>query len=203
MLSFQYRIGQIGLKPFTREDLKTSSYREWFLKDQTTKHTSHGIFSLTEKDIEDYFASIERKERIVFAIYFLGDNQKCFHIGNVCLQSLDWINRSAEFAIIIGEPDFHKRGIGAGALFIMLQHAFFKLGFNRVWGGTTSYNVGMQKVFEFFGFKKEGVLREAKWHRGEMIDIYQYGLLTKEFVTHHMLSELEHKYITLKDAENE
>jgi RimJ/RimL family protein N-acetyltransferase len=180
-LQFQYKFGNIGFKPLTEEDLKTSNYINWFSDPQVIKYNSHGVFGLNGSDIKEFFESIYRKERVVFAIYHLAKEKTCFHIGNISLQSFDWINRSCEFAILIGEPDFYKKGIGSISTMTAMTHAFNRMGFNRIWAGASSYNIGMQKVFEFFGWKKEGVHREAKLHEGGMVDVYQYSILAKEF----------------------
>lgn len=46
------------------------------------------------------------------------------------------------------------------------------------------------KLIEKFGFKKEGVLREAKFQNGKFIDIYRYGLLRSEYKNKEMKNEI-------------
>jgi RimJ/RimL family protein N-acetyltransferase len=99
------------------------------------------------------------------------------HIGNVSLQSLSWINRSAEFAIIMGEKEYWGQGYGEEALRFVLEHGFKKLGLNRIWTGTGSSNVGMQKLAERVGMILEGRSRQGKFNDGKFLDIYHYGIL--------------------------
>jgi RimJ/RimL family protein N-acetyltransferase len=181
-----YKKDNIMLSPFTDLD-KWENYITWFEKPEIVNLTSHGIIPKTEKDFDEYTSNngngyicykicIEEEKNEGKGIFY-----KIIHIGNVALQSINWINRSAELAIIIGEKDYHGKGIGTFAVKCMLYHAFMKMGLNRVWSGTSEKNIGMQKVFEKCGFEKEGVFRKAKFLNGEFTDIWEYAILKKDF----------------------
>jgi ribosomal-protein-alanine N-acetyltransferase len=199
MIEFIYKIGTIGLKFFEESDLLHSSYKDWFHSQKVTQYNSHGKWPLLKSGIDNLFKQIENRESIVFAIYDLQDNEKhiCHHIGNVSLQSIDWMNRSAEFAILIGESDFYKKGVGTIATLMTMIHAFGKCGFNRIWAGTSSHNIGMQKIFEFLGWKKEGVQREAIFQNAEWTDVYSYSFLLNQYTLDYQINiekSLKDKY---------
>jgi RimJ/RimL family protein N-acetyltransferase len=99
------------------------------------------------------------------------------HIGNLSLQQIDWINRSAEMAIVIGEKDYWGKGFATEALLLLYYHAFTKLNLNRIWSGTTENNSGMIRVFARIGMALEGEFREAVYLNGEYRDVYAYGIL--------------------------
>jgi [ribosomal protein S5]-alanine N-acetyltransferase len=150
-----------------------SNYYDWFYNPLVTKNNSHGLFPYSKTKQRKFFDAINNGEIIVFAII-----DKCTqtHIGNVSLQSLNYINRSAEIAIVIGETAFWGKGCGLEACHLTIEHAFNKLGLNRVWSGTLDTNIGMQKVFERLGFVKEGIFKEGSFQNGEFHDIIAYGI---------------------------
>ena len=64
---------------------------------------------------------------------------------------------------------------------ILLYHGFSKINLNRIWTGTSSNNIGMQKVCEKIGMQKEGVSRQGMYLLGNYVDVYHYGILANEF----------------------
>lgn len=188
MLSSFYRIknnngGSIYLVPFNREFMQeyNSNYLRWFNDSSVTKYNSHGLFPYTEKKKNEYLNSLDdATDRIIMAIVFMDGNKKT-HIGNVSLQSIDWINRSAEFAIIIGEPSCHGAGIGAAACRCMLIHGFDKMNLNRIWTGTAETNEAMNALAVSCGFKYEGCFRQGMYLDGEYVNINTYAILRNEW----------------------
>jgi RimJ/RimL family protein N-acetyltransferase len=183
-MTYQYENDKYGLIPFTEWMAEESNYQSWFHDREVTKYNSHGLFPYTKTKMDSYLAAINNETNVTMAIYEkqpkdVFHNDK--HIGNVSLQSINWINRSAELAIIIGNKESQGKGIGTQACAIMLYHAFFKLGLNRVWSGTSSHNESMNKIFDKLYFKKEGVFKYAMWNNGMFVDINCYAILKSEF----------------------
>ncbi len=183
-----YKKDNIILRPFTDffvwDDVESTNYIEWFEKPEIVELTSHGILPKTRESFEEYVKGNDGISYLVYSIYIESGkitNQYYRHIGNIALQQINWINRSAELAIIIGEKEYHRKGIATFAVKCMVYHAFMKMGLHRVWSGTSCKNIGMQKVFNKCGFEKEGVFREAKFHCGDFVDIYEYAILDFEF----------------------
>ena len=103
----------------------TSNYQHWFNDKEVTKYNSHGIFPFNPIDgIKDY---LKDPSRIVWAICAPDDDSEYLHIGNIALQNINLINRSAEIACVIGEVDYWGKGIMTKALSILIEHGFKKL----------------------------------------------------------------------------
>jgi len=102
-------------------------------------------------------------------------------LGLVSLVSIDYLNQSAEFHIMIGNDANRGKGIGSFAARKMLEHAFFNMNLRRIELSVLSDNLRAQHVYEKIGFVREGTKREAKFKMGAFVDIYTYGILKDEF----------------------
>ena len=176
-----YETDRIKLVPFNREFLENevTGYKRWFINPLVTAQNSHGLFPKSEAEYEMFLESIDIAEAIVFAILVKqGDEIPAYvHIGNVSLQGFNWIYRSAEFAVVLGEPDFWGKGYCTEATELLLKHGFGKLNLHRIWSGTASTNVGMQRVFDKLGFQEEGIFNDGMFLNGRYVDICCYYLL--------------------------
>ncbi len=103
------------------------------------------------------------------------------HIGNISIQEIDYINRSAEIAFIIGDKDCWGKGIATTAGFFMLHHGFDVLNMNRIYLGTAALNEGMRKVAEKLKMRFEGVSRAGLYIDGQYQHIVHYSILKNEW----------------------
>ncbi len=179
-----YHLKDFDLISFNPEALKMynikSNYMVWFGDQEVTKFNSHGLFPQSKGSYEEFFKRLDNNEMICLSII---DKIKGIHVGNVSLQSTNWINRSAEIAIVIGEKDYWGKGWGTTALRCLIYHGFMKLGLKRLWTGTAATNIGMQKVIKKLGMNQEGTFKKAMFLNGKSEDIYEYAILFDEFVT--------------------
>lgn len=175
-----YKTKRLHLKAFTEKDINDPNYRSWFYDQRVTKYNSHGLFPQTQEDLENFVEGLSR-ERLVLKIYVEDDIQKHIWIGNVSLQSFNWINRSAELACVIGKPEFWGKGYTSEACRIILYHGFLKMNLNRIWTGTSELNTGMQKVAKKIGMSHEGTSRQGMFLNGTYSGIFHYGILAHEF----------------------
>ncbi len=102
------------------------------------------------------------------------------HIGNVYLRHIDWISRTCEFGIFIGEPDCRGKGHGGTATRLTLRHAFLDLGLRRVSLFALAENTGAAAMYERCGFRREGLLRKHVLKRGRAQDVLVMGTLAED-----------------------
>lgn len=102
-------------------------------------------------------------------------------IGVVYLTGIDYLHRSAELSVMIGNPEHRGKGAGSFAVNEMLKHAFFNLNLNRVELGVLSSNKTAVGFYEKNGFIREGVKREARYKNGEYVDLLMYAVLREEY----------------------
>ena len=65
---------------------------------------------------------------------------------------------------------------------LICKFAFYELGLHKIRLAVNSNNQKAIHVYEKVGFKKEGIDREALFQDGQWLDIYNYGILQKEWL---------------------
>lgn len=169
---------RLCLRPLCIEDAE-GNYPHWLNDPQVTQYNSHGEVIYTKGMAKEYIASVEGSATAhVFAIVEHGSNR---HIGNVSLQAINAKARSAEFAILIGEPDVYGKGVGYEAGRLLLRYGFETLNLHRIYCGTSSDNISMQKLALKLGMTYEGRRRDAIFKNGKFVDIIEYGILVREY----------------------
>mgnify|MGYP006298676563 CR=1 FL=1 len=103
------------------------------------------------------------------------------YIGNVYLKDIDYINKTAESHILIGEKKLWGNGYGYEAEMLILKFAFNERNLNRIYAKILEDNVGSIKLHEKCGYKKEGVLRKAVYKKGEYKNLLIMSILENEF----------------------
>jgi len=102
-------------------------------------------------------------------------------IGTCDLRLGPAANRTADLGIGIAEAEFHGKGYGSEAIGLLLEYGFGTLNLNRIELKVFSNNPRGIRCYEKCGFKREGVLREARWSGGRWWDIFEYGILAREW----------------------
>jgi RimJ/RimL family protein N-acetyltransferase len=132
--------------------------------------------NVDEKWFESYMAN--RGNTIRCAIVE-GDNDDI--LGLVSLVSIDYMNQSAEFHIMIGDKDNQGKGIGTFAVNAMLQHAFYNMNLQRIELTVLEDNERARHLYEKVGFIQEGIKRKAKYKNGKFINMIVYSILKEEY----------------------
>lgn len=168
----------IYLKTLGPEHLE-GNYVNWFNDAEVCKYNSHHTYPYCREQAAKYIEKTEESKSDLVLAIIAKDTGK--HIGNISLQKVDYINRSAEYAIILGEKEYWGKGIAKEASLLILKHGFEALNLNRVYCGTSVKNIAMQKLAYALNMKEEGRRKEALYKNGEYVDVIEYGLLKKDF----------------------
>ena len=111
----------------------------------------------------------------------LDDTIEGAHIGSVGLRILP-AHKNAELGIMIGDKRYWNKGYGSDAMRVILRYGFDRLQLHRIGLKVYSYNPRAYHVYKRFGFKKEGVGRQAILLRGRYYDDVHMGLLRSEWI---------------------
>lgn len=136
----------VTLRPLAIED--TSNIVKWRNSNDVKKnlYTQNDI---TEEQHLKYFRDfIETKK--VYQFIIVADGTDC---GTTFFKNIDYINKSAEFGIFIGDPSFRGKGIGSIASLKTVEIGFRDLLLDSIFLTVFSDNKGAIKSYEKAGFK--------------------------------------------------
>lgn len=150
-------------------------YVNWLNDKEVCKYNRHGESLYTKEKAKEFIKSVQNNPTCeVWAVYHKNDN---IHIGNISLQNIDKENNLAEIAFLFGEKNYWGKGFATEACKLLINRAFQDLNLHRLYFGTHIENIGMQKVGEKNGFKKEGIFKDAQFKNGKYSDVVRYGLI--------------------------
>ncbi len=164
----------VALGPLQRDLIPL--YRKWdndFVVNQAT--TGPRPVSL-EEELEAYDRFAKDKTVVFFTIYERTTGRP---IGKTFLFNIK--NRTADYAIVIGEKDCHGKGYGTETTRLVLDYAFIVLGLNNVMLTVLEFNQSGIKAYEKAGFSHMGRRRQAIWLNGRFWDVVYMDCLSSEF----------------------
>jgi ribosomal-protein-alanine N-acetyltransferase len=166
----------IDLRPLKLSDVE-GNYKFWLNDQDIVQYNSHGRFPQTIEKLTNYVNAVQSSNSdLVLAVIDKSNNK---HIGNISLQSINWIDRNAEIAFLLGEKEYMGKGIMFEAGQLLITHGFKSLNLHRIFCGTSSDNHGMQKLALKLGMNQEGVRNEAIFNKGQYFDIIEYGIINR------------------------
>jgi RimJ/RimL family protein N-acetyltransferase len=170
---------QVYLRPLAESD-RGGAYPHWLNDKEVCQGNSHHLFPYTLEAASDYITNANRgRQHLVLAIVSLADG---LHIGNIALDNIDYISRSAVLSILIGEKSCWGKGYGKEAAELICSHGFMALNLHRIACGTFENNQGMLRLATHLGMQEEGRRRQAIYKRGRYLDVIEYGVLKGEYI---------------------
>ena len=154
-------------------------YPCWFNDAEVCRGNSHHVFPYTREGAVAYIKHAgQTRDSLILAVILREGHR---HIGNIALQDIHPVNRSAELSIVIGARDVWGGGYAHEAAELIVAHGFAELNLERIGCGTFSENGAMQKLALRLGMKEEGRRRRAAFKNGRYQDVVEFGLLRDEF----------------------
>lgn len=169
---------RVTLRPIERADI-SGSYARWINAQAADRFTEHALFPWTVADLERYHDA-QRGGRGALHLAII-ERATGNHIGNIAIQGIDWIARRGEFAILIGDTQRQGQGFGREAAMLIIDHAFCRLGLNRISLGVRTDHAAAIHLYRSLGFRDEGRLREHSMADGKPVDALVMGLLRSEW----------------------
>jgi RimJ/RimL family protein N-acetyltransferase len=157
---------KVALGPLEKSLL--SDYRRWINDFETVRTLGAAPRPMTAEQEEAWYEGRTKTEdEIHFTIYALPDLTP---IGLTALHNVNHRNRSADFGIIIGEPDYRGHGLGTETVCLVLDYAFTALGLHNVMLSVYEFNRAGRRAYEKAGFQEIGRRRECRFMGGDMWD---------------------------------
>lgn len=168
----------IYLRGLSSEDAN-GAYPSWLNDEVICQYSEHHVFPYTKAQATQYIEQLpSQKDRIMLAIV---DKKSNKHIGNITLLAISSLHRSAEFSILIGDKDFHGKGLSKESSLLMLEHGFNTMNLHRICCGTMVSNMAMQHLARFLGMQEEGIFRDEVYKEGTYHNTIRFSILKDEF----------------------
>ncbi len=170
---------QVVLRALTEADC-AGPYPKWLSDPEVCRYRSTGPAPYSVQEAAAFVQRVRASSsELVLAILRKSDNR---HLGNISLQQIDPVHRTAEFAILIGEKEAWGRGVGKEASRLLLNYGFCVMNLNRITCGVAQNNQPMRKIAQHLGMNEEGRRRQALRRENQCWDIVDYGILKDQFL---------------------
>lgn len=134
-----------------------------------------GIFPVSDIEHELWFENLfKEKLNKTFGIELIEEKEL---IGIIGFKNINWVNRSAEIFIYLGDDKQRQKGYGKEAVNILKKFAFDNLNLHRLSLLVFSYNHNAINTYKKVGFLIEGTMRDAIFRFGDFHDVIIMGLI--------------------------
>ena len=137
----------------------------------TPDYSRRSAVEFIERSISDR----EERRTLGFGIFRDGE-----FIGSIGFVNFDWSAKKTELGYWI-DRSAEGKGIVSSASRKLIQFAIEELEMNRIEIRCSTENKRSAAIPERFGFKLEGVLRQAEFRDGKLHDFAVYSLLANEW----------------------
>lgn len=155
---------------FLSEETSNYQVKRWLADEEVCKYLYRGKVPST--------GNANINEEIEFEVISTSDK---VIIATAGVHSINWISRSGELRLLIGEKAYWNKGYGQVIVRKVLIYAFGTLNLNRIWLGVNAENVAALALYKKSGFRVEGVLREEFYKYGKFTDIIRLAVLRKDW----------------------
>lgn len=166
---------RIGLSPLLRKDIH-EDYVRWLNDPEVNRYSGRRRYPSNEQSIERYLSGLGKDEYVLSIC--VKENGR--HIGNIKYGPVDWVNRTCEVEILVGEKGEWGKGYASEAIYLVSKHLFLTLDLNRV-EAKSANPAFIAAVCKHLGWTLEGEMRERFLMEGRFISYSWLSLLRKEF----------------------
>ncbi|MFN0030639.1 MAG: GNAT family N-acetyltransferase [Flavobacteriales bacterium] len=156
----------------------TDEYLSWLNDEETTRGLASGLFPSNMDELKAFLDRIATNRNAVMLAICDSTNQ--LHIGNIKLDNFDWVSRTCELGLLIGNKNYWGKGIGYEVCKLTLQYAFAELNIRKVLLAVYANNPAAIQLYKKLGFVEEGCLRQHIFEGGLYHDKFYMGLFAEE-----------------------
>ena len=177
MKYFKKLIGKlVYLSPMNMEDVE--KYTEWMNDMEITDYINRTSLVISIEAEKEFISNVcsTKKNNVVFSVI---DKKTDTLIGNISLNNINNIKRTATLGIFIGEN--RSKGYGTDAIKLILDYGFNYLNLKNIDLQVVSCNARAIRCYEKCGFKKYGSRRESIFINGKYYNTDYMDILSSEF----------------------
>lgn len=111
-------------------------------------------------------------------------------VGVANITDMDERNRRCYWGFYLAE-EIRGKGVGSYVWYFLLNYVFEELGLNKLCAEVLSWNENALAMYDKYGFRNEGLLREHIIKDGQHFDVVMFGILRNDWVA--MKPQIENK----------
>jgi RimJ/RimL family protein N-acetyltransferase len=170
---------RLYLRPLDESDVG-DDYVGWLNDPEVTRFLETGRWPTSAESVRAWVRRFDgSRSDLAFAIV---DRASEAHVGNVTLNHIHPVHRTADTGLMLGRKDFWGKGYAREAWSLVIDHGFRRLNLRKIVAGVVAGNDASLAVLRSLGFALEGTLRHEFWVEGEYRDGLRLGLLPGEFI---------------------
>ena len=165
---------KIYLRPLLKKDI--TYLNKWKNDENTYKYLGGGFMP----------TSIDQQDKWMDAMIDMTGNNKRFiicdiknkSVGMVGLYDINWIHRTCEIGLYIGEKSVHGRGYGKESCGLVEKFAKEYLNLRKIKLNVVFDNESATNLWQSLGYEKVGEFRDERFIKGE----YKNLILMEKFI---------------------
>lgn len=162
-----------GLRALQLEDV--DKIYEWMTDADVTDQLAIGRYPSSKEQINEFIKNSWRdRDNIHFAIV-TDDND---YVGTVSLKNINYVDRNAEYAIVI-HKDYWGKNYSKLATDQIIAYGFKKMNLHKIYLNVISSNTRATRFYEKYGFEKEGTFKKHFFSNGKLVDLNWYCIFNR------------------------
>ena len=152
----------------------TEEYCGWLNDPEVNEYLSTGSFPYTLEELSAFIKNYSSAKNVLFLAIHLQENGK--HIGNIKIEPIDFIHRTAEYGILIGDKASWQKGYSKEASVAVFKHCFNILNIRKITLGVIEDNKNAVLLYNKLGFDTEGIYKKHLYCNGKYRNVLRMAL---------------------------
>lgn len=131
------------------------------------------------------------KDGKIFAVRLIENDEL---LGNIELFNVNILQKNAYLGIMLGNPEYQRKGYGKEAINLILDYGFSFLNLYSISLTVFEYNEVAYNLYKKIGFKEVGRMRKRVEIMGKRYDEIIMDILKEEFESVYIKREIEGRY---------
>lgn len=136
-------------------------------------------FPVSELAVKQWLQDNQKdRNQVLFGVFCHDSHQ---FIGIARLMFIDWISRTADVGLYIGERTYRGKGLGTEIVHMILSYGFECLNLRKLSLRVLESNIPAVKCYESCGFTREGCLVNHYWIDGDYKNAVLMSIFNDKF----------------------
>jgi len=166
----------VNLRHLNEDDVPVMTH--WLNDSEVTQYITINHPMTLEQELEYLKANIGRQDKILLGIETLDG----VYIGNISIDKINHVDRTATTGIIIGNKEYWGKGHGTEAKMLLLNYAFNTLNIRKIHSSAISFNERSVKYQKKTGAVVEGVLKDQIYKNGKYYDQIMLSIFKEDWL---------------------